>query len=238
MPTVWLRTIIKMVSVTLLRHGIVVHRSMCDFSFLICSYSVPEDVCLGDTSRKFGSITPRHTIDAILGLKNREKLLEGKNTQFPLIAFDMIDKCVLNGAHTHTQRAINCSRNITAKLIRKHKNTFIYVIVRSNLWRWKWSKMLLILFHVRRRRNRKFLLTSLRTKFIIPSGDREHAANAGRLSNKKINYYFPYRLIESGDCINARRFYPRTNTRSNSRLFLAIRIGRRITCFAICTRFY
>lgn len=36
-----------------------------------------DDLCLGDTSRKFGPMTPRHTIDAILGLKNCEKLLEG-----------------------------------------------------------------------------------------------------------------------------------------------------------------
>ncbi|XP_055315481.1 retinal homeobox protein Rx [Sitodiplosis mosellana] len=36
-----------------------------------------DEICLGDTSRKFGTITPRHTIDAILGLKNCEKLLDG-----------------------------------------------------------------------------------------------------------------------------------------------------------------
>lgn len=35
-------------------------------------------MCLGDTARKFGPMTPRHTIDAILGLKNRERLLESK----------------------------------------------------------------------------------------------------------------------------------------------------------------
>lgn len=40
--------------------------------------SILDDICLGDTSRKFGSITPRHTIDAILGLKNRERMLESE----------------------------------------------------------------------------------------------------------------------------------------------------------------
>lgn len=42
------------------------------------SSNISDEICLSDTSRKFVSITPRHTIDAILGLKNCEKLLDGK----------------------------------------------------------------------------------------------------------------------------------------------------------------
>lgn len=50
-----------------------------NFLFLFLLFSgFSDEICLSDTSRKFGSITPRHTIDAILGLKNCEKLLDGK----------------------------------------------------------------------------------------------------------------------------------------------------------------
>lgn len=40
-----------------------------------------DELCIGDTSRKFGgqTLTPRHTIDAILGIKNRDRNIDGKN---------------------------------------------------------------------------------------------------------------------------------------------------------------
>lgn len=45
--------------------------------------SVAEDeIYISDTGRKFGlagqTLTPRHTIDAILGIKNGDRLLDGK----------------------------------------------------------------------------------------------------------------------------------------------------------------
>lgn len=45
--------------------------------FIFFPLNISDEICLGDTSRKFGPMTPRHTIDAILGLKNCEKLLDG-----------------------------------------------------------------------------------------------------------------------------------------------------------------
>ncbi|XP_037034880.1 retinal homeobox protein Rx isoform X2 [Bradysia coprophila] len=40
-----------------------------------------DELCISDTSRKFGgqTLTPRHTIDAILGIKNRERNIDGND---------------------------------------------------------------------------------------------------------------------------------------------------------------
>lgn len=40
-----------------------------------------DEICPSDTSRKYGlsgqTLTPRHTIDAILGIKNGDRIIDG-----------------------------------------------------------------------------------------------------------------------------------------------------------------
>lgn len=47
--------------------------------FFFLFIDLTDDIFPGDTARKLGAMTPRHTIDAILGLKNCEKLFDGKS---------------------------------------------------------------------------------------------------------------------------------------------------------------
>lgn len=62
----------------------------------VCVYfALPAEdhhLCFGDTGRKFGlagqTLTPRHTIDAILGIKNGEhQIIDGNNMKKSVFVF-------------------------------------------------------------------------------------------------------------------------------------------------------
>lgn len=62
--------------------------------FFLCNSLTDDDLSHKDSVRKYGNtnqaLTPRHTIDAILGLKNRQHLNEGKYISCNLSMFEFM----------------------------------------------------------------------------------------------------------------------------------------------------